>query len=225
LPRAWVRQTKATAQAMLDAELDTERRYADLSRSTVAKATSAAAKGDVRAVEQAAATLQARDRALGSKRKDQVAGLVALLQDRLDAARRLRLMRDQWAGKSASFRTYRTAVSVPVDRLAKLRPRLEDVKSLAGPDASALPDLALRFEGLARQLLAVTPPPDMASAHATLLSAAELGQQAMRTRQRAVVQGDVAAAWDASSAAAGSLLMLAQARQQIEAISRPPELR
>jgi hypothetical protein len=65
----------------------------------------------------------------------------------------------------------------------------------------------------------------LASAHATLRSAAELGQQAMRTRERATIQGDVAIAWDASSAAAGSILMLAQARQQIDALSRPPELR
>jgi hypothetical protein len=225
LPRAWVKQTKAAAQALLGAELETERRYAELSRTTVAKATAGASKGDVRAVEQAMASLQARDRALGAKRKAQVDGLLALLQERLDSARRLRLMRDQWVGKVEAFKSYRAAVSNPVEQLAKLRRGLEDVKALAGPDVATLPDLAQRFERVSRQLVAVTPPPDMAGAHATLLSAAELGQQAMRTRERAAVQGDVAAAWDASSAAAGSILMLAQARQQIEAISRPPEIR
>jgi hypothetical protein len=47
----------------------------------------------------------------------------------------------------------------------------------------------------------------------------------MRLRERAAVQGDVAMAWDASSAAAGSIMMLAEARRQIDAATRQPELR
>ncbi len=53
LPGGWVRQTRASAQKMLDAEIEVERRYAELSKSTVPKATSPAAKADVRGVEQA----------------------------------------------------------------------------------------------------------------------------------------------------------------------------
>jgi hypothetical protein len=225
LPRTWARKARASAEAMLEAELDTENRYAELSRSAVAKATRAAGNGNVRGVEQAVATLQARDRALGQKRKDHMAGVLALLQERLDSARRLRLMRDQWARKADAIRGYQTAVGGPITRLVKLRSKLEDVKALAGPDVRSLPDLTHRFELVLRQLALITPPADMVSAHATLQSAAELGQQAMRTRERAAMQADVAAAWDASSAAAGSLLMLDQARRQIDALSRPPELR
>jgi hypothetical protein len=225
LPRAWARRTRASVQQMLDAEIEVERKYAELSKSAVSKGVAAAGKGDVRGVEQAMSTLQSRDRALGEKRPDQVAGLLAMLQDRLDAARRLRLIRDQWARKSDAIRAYRSAVAGPIDRLVRLRSQLEDVKALAGPEVDILPELALRFERVARQLVGITPPPDMVSAHATLRSSAELGQQAMRTRERAAMQADVAAAWDASSAAAGSILMLAQARQQIDDLSRPPELR
>jgi hypothetical protein len=224
LPAAWVRQTRTTVQKLIEAELEVERQYAELSKTTVSKAVSAAAKGDVRSVEQAAATLQARDRALGERRPSQVASLLELLQDRLDAARRLRLMRDQWARKAPLIRAYRGAVAGPIDRLGRLRRSLDDVKALAGPDVDALPDLAHRFEQVARQLAAITPPPDMEAAHATLRSSAELGQQAMRTRERAAAKADVAAAWDASAAAAGSIMMLAQARQQIDDLSRPPEL-
>jgi hypothetical protein len=81
------------------------------------------------------------------------------------------------------------------------------------------------FERISRQLALIKPPADLASAHATLQSSAELGQQAMRTRERAAALGDVAMAWDASSAAAGSIMMLAEARRQIEAATRQPELR
>ena len=225
LPRDWARRTRASAQATLRAELDVERRYAELSRSSVAKATTAAGKGDVRAVERAVAALRAGDRALGEKRKNHVASLLALLQEQLDSARRLRLLRDQWARKAAALRAYQDAVRGPIDRLGKLGPKLEDVKSLAGPDVRSLPDLTLDFERVSRQLALVTPPPDMVQAHATLQSAAELGRQAMRTRERAAVLGDLSVAWNASSAAAGSLMMLAEARRQIDALMRPPELR
>jgi hypothetical protein len=225
LPREWARQTRASAEAILGAELDIERRYAELTRASVLKATAAAAQGDVRAVEKAVTTLQARDRALGQKRKDQVAGLLAMLQEQLDSARRLRLLRDQWARKAEAFGAYQAAASGPIDRLVKLGPRLEDVKSLAGPDVSALPGLIQSFERVSRQLALITPPAEMAAPHATLQSAAELGQQAMRTRERAATHADVAIAWDASAAAAGSMMMLAQARRQIDALMRPPELR
>ena len=79
LPKNWAHQTRASAQATLDAELAIERRYAELSRATVARAPAAAAAADVRGVEKALSTLQARDRSLGGRRKDQVAGLLALL--------------------------------------------------------------------------------------------------------------------------------------------------
>jgi len=225
VPKNWARQTRASAQATLDAELAIERRYAELSRDTVARAAAAAAAADVRGVEEAMSRLQARDRSLGGKRKDQVAGLLALLQERLDSARRLRLLRDQWARKAEAFRTYQDQVRSPLDNLSKLEPKLRDVKSLAGPAVSSLPDLMQSFERISRQLALIKPPDDLVPAHATLKSAAELGQQAMRTRERAAVLGDVAMAWDASSAAAGSIMMLAEARRQIEAATRQPELR
>lgn len=225
LPKHWARQTRGSAQATLDAELAIERRYADLSRATVARAAAAASAADVRGVERAISTLQTRDRSLGGRRKDQVAGLLALLQEKLDSARRLRLLRDQWTRKAEAFRAYQDQVRSPLDKLVKLGPRLQDVKSLAGPAISSLPDLMQSFERISRQLGLIKPPDDLVPAHATLQSSAELGQQAMRLRERAAVQGDVAMAWDASSAAAGSIMMLAEARRQIDAATRQPELR
>ena len=113
----------------------------------------------------------------------------------------------------------------PIDRLDRLAPAAGGREGAGRPRhrRAARPRPAVRAGR--RQLVAITPPPDLSSAHATLRSAAELGQQAMRTRERAAIQADVAAAWDASSAAAGSILMLAQATAQIDDITRPPELR
>jgi hypothetical protein len=225
LSAPWARATRALAQAQLTREQRIGRRYAELSRVTVARANAAAARADVHGVERVMATFEAGDRALGRQRKDEAAGLLALLQQRLDAARRLRLMRDQWARKAAAFREYRRQVSTPIAQLAALGPKLRDVKALAGPEVELLPILARRFERVSSRLARISVPPDMAAAHATLRSAAELGRQAMSVRERAVADGDMDAAWNASSAAAASMLMLTTARQQIASAARPPELR
>jgi hypothetical protein len=225
LSTAWAEATRALAQSQLNGELRTERRYAELSRVTVARANAAAARADVRAVERVIATFKAGDRALGQQRKDQAASLLALLQQRLDSARRLRLMRDQWALKSAAFRVYRQQVSLPILQLAAMRTWLEAVKTLAGPDVELLPGLTRRFEQVSGDLARIDVPSDMAAAHATLQSAAELGAQAMRVREQAAAEGDMNTAWNASSAAAASMLMLTRARQQIALAARPPEMR
>jgi hypothetical protein len=225
LSAPWASATRALAESQLNRELRTERRYAELSRVTVARANAAAARADVHGVERVIAAVEARDRTLGRQRKDETASVLALLQQRLDSARRLRLMRDQWARKAAAFREYRRQVSTQVAQLAALGPKLRDVKELAGPDAELLPILARRFERVSSRLAHISVPPDMAAAHATLQSAAELGRQAMSVRERAVADDDMDAAWNASSAAAASMLMLARGRQQIELAARPPEKR
>jgi hypothetical protein len=225
LPRGWVKRTRAEAQASLDAEQRVERRYDALSKAALARAEAGASSGDVRAVEGAIATARALDQQYGEQRKEVISGLFAALRERLDAATRLRLARDRWAQRADAFRAYRAAIVDPLERLTKLRPRLEDVKDLAGPSLGSLPALIHVCERVQQQLVAIRPPDEMAAAHAALLSSAELGQQALRTRERATMAVDLKAAWDASAAAAGSLMMLAQARQQIKDISRPPESR
>lgn len=225
LPKEWVRRARETARDTLEAELDVQRRYNRLQESALRRASSAASNADVRSVERAIRRVRRQDASLGRKRNDEIAALLATLEEKLDSARRLRLMRDQWTRRAKLYAEYRDSVTPVLDGLEGLRPELEDIRSLAGPSVSVLPRLITRFDRLYRKAAVVTPPTEMASAHATLLSAADLGQQAARARERATVTGDVRGAWDASAAASGSIMMLAQARQQIEQLSRPPELR
>jgi hypothetical protein len=224
LSRDWAATTREAARATLDAETAIERKYHDLAHTALDRAQSAAAAADVRRVERIMADVRKRDDRLGKKRSDEVAALLAALQDRLDSARRLRLMRDQWTMRAAAYKSYRAAVSGPIDQLSRLGPRLEDIRKLAGPNVGLLPGIIQRCESISRQLALVQPPAEMAAAHATLVSAVDLAQQAARRREQATVTGDVRAAWDASAAASGSMLMLAQARKQMDAVARPPEL-
>ena len=225
VPKEWARLARLSAKATLEHEIETERRYDDLSRKTMEAAAKAAARADVHGVEKVLRDVDRRDEDLGRLRPEAMSALVAALRAKLDATRRLRLMRDQWALRSAEFRAYQREIRSPVDRLARLQQELEEVRALAGPPVGELPGLAARAEQVARQLARVAPPAALSAAHATLLSAARLASEAMSVRRKATVTGDVTGAWNASAAAAGSILMLAQARQQIEIASRPPELR
>jgi hypothetical protein len=57
------------------------------------------------------------------------------------------------------------------------------------------------------------------------VSAAQLADNAARIRREAILSGDLARAWDASSAAAGALMLGERSRSDIQALLRRPELR
>jgi len=52
-----------------------------------------------------------------------------------------------------------------------------------------------------------------------------LAETAVKTRRQAVASGELQLAWDASSAAAGSLMLLNKAKEDMEAAVRLPEIR
>jgi hypothetical protein len=58
-----------------------------------------------------------------------------------------------------------------------------------------------------------------------LVGAWRLAEQAIRVRREAIVSGSLETAWAASSAAAGSLMLLSNAQQQILAFLEPPRLK
>ena len=97
-----------------------------------------------------------------------------------------------------------------------MRPGLQDIKTLAGPEAVSLGRLTARATQAARELRGVIPPPDLAPIHALLQSACQMASAAVETRFKAVASGDMVTAWNASSAAAGSLMLLARARDELE---------
>ena len=63
-----------------------------------------------------------------------------------------------------------------------------------------------------KRAAAIVPPDELKAAHALLVSAAQLADNAARIRREATLAGDMARAWDASSAAAGALMLERQAR-------------
>ena len=70
------------------------------------------------------------DDRLGRQRPQEMAALMASLDVKLDAARRLRLARDQWATRLEILREFETALSQPFAMLRACRTRLEAIRQL-----------------------------------------------------------------------------------------------
>lgn len=208
----------------LAAEQSVDRAYTRLATEVTRRSRAAAARADVRGVERALSGVAARDRALGGQRPDRVAAILATVQADLDAARRLRLVRDQWAVRAVAYRSYRRSVAPSLGELTLMSRGLDDIKRLAGPTAPVLRRLAGRATAAVRGLGLVVPPADLAAIHALFVSAAQLAGQAVSVRQEAVLSGQMDRAWAASSAAAGALMLLGRAEQELARALVPPAL-
>jgi hypothetical protein len=115
-------------------------------------------------------------------------------------------------------------VRAPLGELSLMARGLDDIKRLAGPTAPVLARLTTRAAAALRGLGVVVPPTDLASVHALIVSAAQLAAQAVAVRQDAVASGAMDRAWQASSAAAGALMLLDRARKDLESALVPPVL-
>ena len=224
-PEAWAGTMQKTVRAAIAREIKVSKDYAQLSNVTMLKASNYARKADVAGVERVRAQVSRIDARLGRQRPEEIAALLQAIHERLDAARRLRLARDQWVSRIASYRRYRGLVKEPIGRLAGIRRRLEAIRELAGPSASALPELATILARTRLELSRIDAPTELKPTHALLLSAVGLADSAVTGRRDAVESGDLRTAWDASAAAAGSMMLLARARTDVESALKLPQLR
>jgi hypothetical protein len=225
LPAGWAGTTRKWATTRIKEEVVVGRRYAALTATLLKQAANAAGRADVRGVERVLDTATRRDAQLGRRRPDEINALLDQVRRQLDAARRLRLARDQWVERAGSFRAYQKVVAPIVESLVRARRNLDDIKRLAGSDALLLVALGERLAANLKTLGVVPVPDELKPAHALLLSAVNLAETAVRTRRQATVSGELALAWDASSAAAGSIMLLIKAMEDMEAAVRIPQIR
>ena len=221
---AWIAASRAEVERALADEVAIDTGYARLRASALSRASRAAARADVRGVERAIAHYRRGDARLGSRRADTTAGVLAALDAQLDAARRLRLARDQWATKREGLLAYRRQGRAALDDLRAGHRALEDIRQLAGPSPSRLDALERRVRAAQQRLAATQAPADARAVHALATSAAQLSLQAASLRRQAIAAADLAVARDASAAAAGALMLAERARADIERLTRPPDL-
>ena len=207
------------------AELRLDRSYQPLTAQTMASANRRARTADVPGLERLLLSIQRRDAALGARRPDAVAR--SSPRSKRSSTRRGSCSSRAIAGRCArrNSRRYRVAIGAPMDLFTELQPPLEGIKSLAGSPPPTLMFIQRRVARILKLVAAIAPPEEVAAAHALLVSAVQLAGNAAEIRREAVLAGDMTRAWDASSAAAGALMLGAKARADIQSLLRLPQLR
>jgi hypothetical protein len=216
---------RRAAESQIREEQLVDARYTDLSRRLMASATNAAARARVRDVERVLNQIPREDARLGHLRPAAVDALRASVQERLDAARRLRLLRDQWTIRRSLYRDYQRSVGSELLQLVKIQPALEAIRRLEGPAPRAVMNLRTRLAGGAETLARIRIPDDLRRAHDLLVGAWRFAEAALNGRYDAIQSGNFSTAQEASSAAAGALMMLSRAQQEIRVLLEPPQLR
>jgi hypothetical protein len=224
LPADWASAAAASTAAAIAREQDTDKAYRSLTTSMLGLARSRAKLADVRGLERLLDQIHARDQAMGAKRPDAVKALVDSVSVELDAARRLQLARDQWAMRAPAVRKYRTAILASLGAFTALKNPLENIKALAGSSPFALSNIERTDGAIRKNLSAAAPPDELMEAHSLFSSAVELADAAARIRREAALTNSITRAWDASAAAAGSLMLVERARNELNAALQLPQM-
>ncbi len=205
-------------------ELAIDKRYADMSRRLLTQATRAAERADGPAVERVVARARQEDTKLGQKRPEIVEALNTSLQGKLADSRRLRLLKDQWTLRRDTYRQYQRTVGASLLQLVKSTASLRAIRTLDGPSPDQLVALKSQLSGGAERLERMRTPEYLREVHERLIGAWRFAENATRARYDAISKADATAAWEASSSAAGALMMLARVQQDLTALLTPPRL-
>jgi hypothetical protein len=106
----------------------------------------------------------------------------------------------------------------------KTEPWLDAIRRLDGPAPGTLVALRNQLAGGADRLERLLVPDDLRPVHDLFVGAWRLAVNAVDVRFEAVAAADVDAAWAASSAAAGALMLLGRGQQSLAALVEPPTL-
>jgi hypothetical protein len=216
-------RVRRTIEEQIQREANIDQRYTDVSQRLITEATRAAGDAQIRDVERVLARIPKEDTRLGRQRPEIVQALTASVQTQLENARRLRLLRDQWKSRQAIFRQYQRAVGSDMVQLVKARPALEAIRRLEGPAPDQLTTLQQLLSGGATRLDRLLVPEYIRGTHELVIGAWRFAETAATTRLRAVASGEISTAWEASSAAAGALMMLNRAQNQLRMLIEPPK--
>lgn len=218
----WAASLAARVRTELAAELRLEKAYESLASSTLTSASARAARGDLRGVQSLFEQVLRADDRLGRRRPQNTSALLAALEWQLGEAARVRQARDAWSVRLAAFRLYRKAIEGPVRDLREARKRLTEIRERSGPPPLVLPRLEQRLVMAGRMLRLIAPPPELDAAHGLFGGALQMAARAAASRRNALSSRDQALEWEAASAAAGALMLLDRASEELARLTSPP---
>jgi hypothetical protein len=216
---------RASLETRIKADYEIDRKYGKLAEQLTSRASREAARARIAGVEKALNRLEREDAKLGKRRPDVVMSLRASIEASLGDARRLRLLRDQWVLRQSIYRDYQRTVGTEIISLVKAQPQLEAIRRLDGPPLDILQSLQSRLSGGAERLERLQVSEDLRNTHNLLVGAWRFAENAANGRADAVSTGNVSRAWEASSAAAGALMLLSQAQRGIQELLELPRLK
>jgi hypothetical protein len=134
----------------------------------------------------------------------------------------VRAARDAWTLRLGVFQTYMKAIARAVQELRDARKWLVEIRERSGPSPLMLPRMEQRLV-MGRQMLDGIPPPaELDAARGLYHAAFQMAARAAVTRRNAVSSDDTKLAWDAASAAAGALMLLDRAAEELDRLTSPP---
>lgn len=214
-PSAAATAFRSRVDAALQAELQMEQAYGNLTRTALGEAEQRARSGDTRGLQQVIARALSGDERLGHRRPGQMTALLAALDLRLDEAQRVRAARDAWAQRVEIFKQYQQAIRSPRGRINGLTGALRDIRDRRGRSIPSLKLVEIRALVAIHELRTTTVPPELAGVHNLLITSLQLARQAASLRRDAVSSKNTTLALDASSAAAGALMLAERATDEL----------
>ena len=220
---SWMEELRLRAAGELAAEVRIDNAYADLRTRALARAAVFQKRADVRGLQGVVQWVLAQDARLEGGRPADVAALLATLDVKLDAARRFRLALDAWALRTEipqGVLGTRALRARSVSRRARVAVGRPSARRAVGWRVASARERAAVAQ---RELGKVQPPPK---------SRRRIRRWSPRQAWRFVPQprgwppsapASMDTAWEASSAAAGSLLMLDQAIAELRRITHEPQ--
>jgi hypothetical protein len=216
---------RASLEARIRNDFAVDRKYAKLAEDLTKRASREAARARITGVEKALNRLEREDTKLGRRRPELIESLRASLEANMTDARRLRLLRDQWMLRQSLYRDYQRQVGSQLLNLVRAQPQLEAIRRLDGPPLGTLRSLQSRLSGGAERLERMPVTEDLRATHSLLVGSWRFAETAANGRADAVSSGNVARAWEASSAAAGALMLLSQVQGSIRDLLELPRLK
>jgi hypothetical protein len=145
------------------------------------------------------------------------------LAAKLVVARTFRAALDRYAVERPKLLAYERNVRSVMTGLDGLMPVLTAIQKGDFAGYATMERTIARLAAFETSLAAVQPPSDIAAVHAALLSVIHLAREACLRHRQDLVTSSLAGAANASAAAAGAALLLAQARQDLVTHLFPPK--
>jgi hypothetical protein len=205
----------------LAAEVQAGEAYAALLTALRERASAARARGDTAALAGLIEELERRDSALGERRPAEVQAARAQFQIALDQARAYQAALAAYQQQRAARQAFSRRLRPLLDRFGRLEATLEQLRDMAGIAPSRLDIADAELMRLQEEVRAVRPPDALTGVHAMIRNAIDLARRACERRRQALSSRSMEMR-EASSAAAGALLLASRSQSDLEASLKPP---